>query len=161
MSAGHQMAGLLVGSVSDLFVEFRQPEFSCSLPLLRNSCSRNAIPPRIHQKRLRTLGIAACPLKRRRTRLSIPLGFLHDGSTPVESQSWPKFPVPARAGSRTLEAIGLMPVEALGVLLHDGNVLLCGNHLVCRISIVVVGVESARSGVMRSQRKSEQWAKRR
>lgn len=66
---------------------------------------------------IRTFGIAACPLNRRLTRLSIPLGFLHDGSTPGISlvriplsifQDRFRDEVPL-----TFESVGLMAVEAL------------------------------------------------
>ena len=36
----------------------------------------------------RTFGIAACPLNRLRTRLSIPLGFLQAGSTHMYVSLW-------------------------------------------------------------------------
>lgn len=68
----------------------------------------------------RTLGIAACPLNRLRTRLSIPLGFLHDGSTPVQCQSQSPFPLSCGA-ILTFEAVALVPVEALRVCDRSQN----------------------------------------
>lgn len=66
---------------------------------------------------VRTFGIAAWPLNRRLTRLSMPLGFLHDGSTPKIfpvrtpcSLSQDRFRDKARL---TFESVGLMAVEAL------------------------------------------------
>lgn len=44
-------------------------------------------PPRVSLSS-RTLGIAAWPLKRRRTRLSIPLGLRHEGSTHLKRSLW-------------------------------------------------------------------------
>jgi hypothetical protein len=67
-------------------------------------------------KAIRTLGIAAWPLNRLRTRLSIPLGLRHEGSTPIHCQ----YLVPSswRLSSLTFEAVGLMAVEALGVCIR-------------------------------------------
>jgi hypothetical protein len=85
VAGGHQVAGLPVGSVSDLSRN-RQPVspiFSCNLAAARGrvSSSTGAV------QAVRTLGIAAWPLKRLRTRLSIPLGLRHEGSTPVRCQT--------------------------------------------------------------------------
>ena len=49
------------------------------IQILVNSCS-NPPPPETRQDH-RTEGMAACPLNRLLTRLSIPLGFLHAAST--------------------------------------------------------------------------------
>jgi hypothetical protein len=67
----------------------------------------------MHRKVVRTLGIAAWPLNRLRTRLSIPLGLRHEGSTPSHGQyCCPSLVYPF---SLTFEAVGLVAVEALGV----------------------------------------------
>jgi hypothetical protein len=65
---------------------------------------------------IRTLGIAAWPLNRLRTRLSIPLGLRHEGSTPSHCQIL--FLPPKVSLSLTFEAVGLMAVEALGVCIR-------------------------------------------
>lgn len=73
---------------------------------------------------VRTLGIAAWPLNRLRTRLSIPLGFLHDGSTPVQLSESRSSVV--RCVSLTFEAVRLVAVEALGVYrVRQSGSLLC------------------------------------
>jgi hypothetical protein len=84
VAAGHQVAGPLVGSVTDLHrirqPKFQQPDAGAIFSMrATRSVARIAAGSR-------TLGIAAWPLNRLRTRLSIPLGFLHDGSTPIHSQ---------------------------------------------------------------------------
>ena len=59
------------------------------------------------------MGIAAWPLNRLRTRLSIPLGLRHEGSTPVPSQH--PSSVLQFLGLHTHKAVRLVAVEALGV----------------------------------------------
>lgn len=44
----------------------------------------------------------------------------------------------------TLEAVGLVTVEARGALLHDRNVLLCGDHLNGSVSIARLSSEGVR-----------------
>lgn len=73
VAGGHHVAGLLVGAVADLggvFVRERSP--------------RGRNPARQE----RTEGMAMLPRKRRRTRLSIPLGFLQLGSRHLKRSDW-------------------------------------------------------------------------
>ena len=72
VSTRHHMSCLLVGAVADL--ERSISGGRCAKPPTARSATR--------RKDGCTLGIAAWPLNRRRTRLSIPFGLRHDGSTP-------------------------------------------------------------------------------
>lgn len=113
----HQVAGLLVGAIADL---------CCGIPSAKvRVASRLAshVSPLSEQRQfllfyfrrvVRTLGIAACPLNLLRTLLSIPLGFLHDGSTPVHICQNLSSRLP-RCINLTFEAVRLVAVEALGV----------------------------------------------
>ena len=113
MAGGHQVTGLAVGSVTDLHHD-RQSSSNLQ-SILREHRSVCRYNPAVHHRNevVRTLGIAAWPLNRLRTRLSIPLGLRHEGSTPVPCQllslssHFLKY--------HTLEAVGLVAVEALGV----------------------------------------------
>lgn len=71
VAGGHHVAGLLVGAVADLG----------AVRMLRVRDSE-----REHGQR--TEGMAMLPRKRRRTRLSIPLGFLQLGSTHLKRSDW-------------------------------------------------------------------------
>ena len=113
VAGGHQVTGLLVGSVTDLCRTRQSMPISQSSP--PQQCSIRRCRPVVHRvvRAVRTLGIAAWPLNRLRTRLSIPLGLRHEGSTPVPSQH-PSL-CSQFLGYRTHEAVGLVAVEALGV----------------------------------------------
>ena len=78
-----------------------------------NSTSRRRVLPGIRAVGIRTLGIAACPLKRLRTRLSIPLGLRHEGSTPVQCQILAL--VIRLSRYLTHKAVRLVAVEALRI----------------------------------------------
>jgi hypothetical protein len=69
----HHMASLLVGTETNLCNIVR----SCSLGIV----AILSIVPISNSGSQRTDGITICPLKRLRTRLSIPFGFLQLGST--------------------------------------------------------------------------------
>ena len=82
VAGGHHVAGLLVATVTDLYPQ--------TIIYQHPSITRPVKPPLGEFGvvwsifRIRTLGIAACPLKRLRTRLSIPLGLRHEGSTHIK-----------------------------------------------------------------------------
>jgi hypothetical protein len=110
VARGHEVTGLPVGSVTDL-IALVSP----------NSDSIGASPSVciVHNtvKSARTLGIAAWPLNRLRTRLSIPLGLRHEGSTPSHCQHDDS---PSRSSLYlTFEAVRLVAVEALGVCIDS------------------------------------------
>jgi hypothetical protein len=116
VAGGHKVAGLPVGSVTDL-VAIVSP---CSKEIL--ACQSNCYSNRAYStatgvvRAIRTLGIAAWPLNRLRTRLSIPLGLRHEGSTPIRCQYRCSF-LQYRM-SLTFEAVALVAVEALGVCMR-------------------------------------------
>ena len=113
VAGGHHVAGLPVGAVSDLCRTRQSMPISQSSP--PQQCSIRRCRPVVHRvvRAVRTLGIAAWPLNRLRTRLSIPLGLRHEGSTPVHCQI-PIFSFPAPV-SLTHEAVRLVAVEPLAV----------------------------------------------
>lgn len=115
VAGGHQVAGLPVGSVTDLC---RNVSPRPTLQRLHDGtigCGDADVSCAVCRvvKAVRTLGIAAWPLNRLRTRLSIPLGLRHEGSTPVPSQR-PSLSFQFLV-HHTFEAVGLVAVEALGV----------------------------------------------
>lgn len=69
----HHVACLSVGSVTNL-------QRSLSVLFLW--------PVRTLEPSIRTFGMTAWPLNRLRTLLSIPFGFLHDGSTRIKRSDW-------------------------------------------------------------------------
>jgi hypothetical protein len=116
VAGGHKVAGLAVGSVTDLIVCV-SPSPNANLAGIAYSQLNSMCRSRSEwMGAIRTLGIAAWPLNRLRTRLSIPLGLRHEGSTPVRCQHC--VPSSRCSSSLTFEAVGLMAVEALGVCIR-------------------------------------------
>jgi hypothetical protein len=116
VAGGHEVAGLPVGSVTDLVAivsPCSKPILACRVQLLFEAY----VPDWSGVVRVfRTLGIAAWPLNRLRTRLSIPLGLRHEGSTPIHCQHRCSF-LQYRV-FLTFEAVALVAVEALGVCMR-------------------------------------------
>lgn len=78
VAGGHHVAGLLVGAIANLSLRI-----STSILFFRQ------VETFVRESRCqRTEGMAMVPRKRRRTRLSIPLGFLQLGSTRMNRSLW-------------------------------------------------------------------------
>lgn len=107
----HHVAGLLVGAIADLEARYKSRLVSrlidLNFPIIFPTITRGAslsrglgqsnpaVPVQIrsvffHHRIMakRTEGIARVPLKRRRTRLSIPLGLRHAESTRIKRSLW-------------------------------------------------------------------------
>ena len=80
VAGGNEMSRLLVATETDLLNGIQVRLHSSSGKLAK--CSICEI------RKEHTPGITAWPLNRLRTRLSIPLGFRHDGSTHLNLSDW-------------------------------------------------------------------------
>jgi hypothetical protein len=81
VAGGGQEAGLLVGAIADLESQVSAPSPSIHPP------DKSLFSVRLGEA-ARTEGMAMVPRKRRRTRLSIPLGLRQLGSTHLNRSLW-------------------------------------------------------------------------